>query len=60
MTFSLFALASSEWGISRFTTDFFALSALLILGGLPWLLLKNRIQAKSLWSDGNAISNRSN
>tara|TARA_Y100001968_G_scaffold77939_1_gene69248 strand:+ start:1592 stop:1774 length:183 start_codon:yes stop_codon:yes gene_type:complete len=58
MSFHSFALASSEWGISRFTTDFFALLSLLILIGLPYLLLRNRIQTKSLWTEGNAISNR--
>tara|TARA_Y100001968_G_scaffold172779_1_gene158159 strand:+ start:10116 stop:10295 length:180 start_codon:yes stop_codon:yes gene_type:complete len=56
----LFALASSEWGISRFTTDLFALLALCILIGLPSILLKDKIKLKSLWTDGNAISNRLN
>tara|TARA_Y100001968_G_C19448662_1_gene766989 strand:+ start:2201 stop:2383 length:183 start_codon:yes stop_codon:yes gene_type:complete len=57
MSLYSFALASSEWGISRFTTDFFALASLLILIGLPYLLLKNRIKTKSLWVEGNAFSN---
>ena len=53
-----FALASSEWGISRFTTDFFALAAFFVLLGIPLTLLKDRIKTKSLWAEGNAISNR--
>jgi len=56
--FTFFSLASSEWGISRFITDLSALSALAILVGLPWLLLKNKVQTKSLWKEGNAMSNR--
>ena len=58
MSFYPLALASSEWGISRFLTDLFALTALFILVGLPFLLLKDRLKAKSLWADGNAMSNR--
>tara|TARA_Y100001968_G_C19306870_1_gene692096 strand:- start:317 stop:499 length:183 start_codon:yes stop_codon:yes gene_type:complete len=58
MVFTYFALASSEWGVNRFTTDVIALAALGILIYLPVLLLRNRIQTKSLWSDGNAISKR--
>ncbi len=53
-----FALASSAWGVSRFTTDLFALTALSILLALPVLLLRNRVQTKSLWSKGNAMSTR--
>ncbi|WP_320664773.1 hypothetical protein [Prochlorococcus sp. MIT 1223] len=60
MEFNLFALASSEWGISRFTTDLFALSSLFILLSLPWLLLRSRIQTKSLWIEGNAMSKSKN
>tara|TARA_Y100001968_G_C19395224_1_gene737898 strand:- start:97 stop:279 length:183 start_codon:yes stop_codon:yes gene_type:complete len=56
--FTFFSLASSEWGISRFITDLSALSSLAILVGLPWLLLKNKVQTKSLWKEGNAMSNR--
>ncbi len=58
MLFTSFALASSEWGVARFTTDVIALTALGILVALPVLLLRNRVQPKSLWSEGNAISNR--
>tara|TARA_Y100001968_G_scaffold291871_1_gene296634 strand:+ start:1168 stop:1350 length:183 start_codon:yes stop_codon:yes gene_type:complete len=53
-----FALASSEWGVSRFVTDLCALSALAILVGLPVLLLKDQIKFRSLWTDGSAVSNR--
>ena len=40
MHLSIFALASSEWGIARFTTDSFALIALGVLASLPIQLLK--------------------
>ena len=43
MQLSIIALASSEWGIARFTTDSFALLALGILATLPIVLLKNKI-----------------
>ena len=42
MHLSLFALASSEWGIARFTTDSFALIALGVLVTLPIQLLKDK------------------
>ncbi len=58
MQLSIFALASSEWGIARFTTDFFALFALCILASLPILLLKDKVDLKPLWSSGNALSSR--
>jgi len=58
MHLSIFALASSEWGIARFTTDSFALIALGVLVGLPITLLKDKIGLKSIWTDGNALSNR--
>ncbi len=53
-----FALASSAWGIARFTTDFFALLALGILTTLPIVLLKDKIGLKNIWTKGNALSNR--
>tara|TARA_Y100001968_G_scaffold143710_1_gene131272 strand:- start:1832 stop:2008 length:177 start_codon:yes stop_codon:yes gene_type:complete len=56
MSFSLLALASSEWGVARFTTDSIALLALAILVGMPVILLKDRGGFKSLWAKGNAIS----
>tara|TARA_Y100001968_G_scaffold293907_2_gene300117 strand:+ start:136 stop:312 length:177 start_codon:yes stop_codon:yes gene_type:complete len=58
MQLSIIALASSEWGISRFTTDSYALIALGILFSLPILLLKDKAGLKSIWIDGNALSNR--
>ena len=58
MQLSIIALASSEWGIARFTTDSFAILALGILTSLPILLLKGKLDFKSIWTSGNAISNR--
>ena len=58
MQVSLFALASSQWGIARLTTDSFALIALGILVGLPILLLKDKIELKNIFTSGNALSNR--
>tara|TARA_E500000331_G_scaffold311816_1_gene319368 strand:- start:236 stop:412 length:177 start_codon:yes stop_codon:yes gene_type:complete len=55
---SIIALASSEWGIARFTTDSFALIALAILASLPILLLKDKAKLKSIWTSGSALSNR--
>ena len=57
MHLSTFALASSEWGIARFTTDSFALIALGILASLPILLLKDKVGFKTIWTSGNALSN---
>lgn len=58
MHLSIFALASSEWGIARFTTDSFALIGLSILMSLPIQLLKDKIGFKNIWASGNALSNR--
>ena len=58
MDLSIFALASSEWGIARFTTDSFALIALGILIGLPILLLKDKVGFKNIWTSGNALTNK--
>ena len=58
MQLSIIALASSEWGIARFTTDIFALLALGILAALPILLLKDKVGFKNIWSSGSALSNR--
>ena len=58
MQVSLFALASSQWGIARLTTDSFALIALGILVSLPILLLKDKIELKNIFTSGNALSNR--
>ncbi len=58
MQLSIIALASSDWGIARFTTDSFALIALGILASLPILLLKDQANFKNLWANGNALSNR--
>ena len=58
MQVSIIGLASSEWGVARFTTDSFALIALGILASLPILLLKHKTQFKSIWSSDNALSSR--
>ena len=58
MQLSIIALASSEWGVARFTTDSFALIALAILASLPIILLKNKVGFKSIWTSGNSLSNR--
>ncbi|WP_413678964.1 hypothetical protein [Prochlorococcus sp. MIT 0916] len=58
MHLSIFALASPEWGIARFTTDSFALIALGVLVSLPILLLKDKAGFKNIWSSGNALSDR--
>ena len=58
MQLSIIALASSEWGIARFTTDSFALIALGILASLPFLLLNGKASLKNIWTSGNALSHR--
>ena len=58
MNLSIIALASSEWGVARFTTDTFALIALGILLSLPILLLRDKAGFKNIWTSGNALSNR--
>ena len=58
MQLSIIALASSDWGIARFTTDSFALIALGILASLPFLLLNGKAGLKNIWTSGNALSNR--
>ena len=57
MQLSIIALASSEWGVARFTTDTLALIALGILASLPILLLKDKVGIKNIWTSGNALSN---
>ena len=57
MHLSIFALASSEWGVARFTTDSFALIALAVLLSLPIQLLKDKMDFKNIWTSGNALSN---
>ena len=58
MQLSIIALASSQWGVARFTTDSFSLIALGILSSLPILLLKDKTGFKNVWTSGNALSNR--
>ena len=58
MHLSIFALASSEWGIARFTTDSFALIALGVLVSLPIQLLKDKAEFKNIWTSENALSRR--
>ena len=58
MQLSIIALASSEWGIARFTTDSYVLISLAILSSLPILLLKDKVGLKNIWTSGNALSNR--
>ena len=58
MHLPIFALASSDWGIARFTTDSFALIALAILVTLPIRLLKDKAGFKNIWTTGNALSKK--
>ncbi len=58
MQLSILGLTSSQWGIARFTTDSFALIAFVILAALPILLIKDRLEFKSIWTSDNALSNR--
>ena len=58
MSLSIFALASSEWGIARFTTDSLALIALVVFISLPVLLLKHKLGLKNVWAPGNALSSK--
>ena len=58
MQLSIIALASSEWGVARFTTDSFALIALGVLATLPILLLRNKVGFRNIWTSGNALSNK--
>tara|TARA_B100000700_G_scaffold219811_1_gene241872 strand:- start:293 stop:469 length:177 start_codon:yes stop_codon:yes gene_type:complete len=58
MQLSILALASSEWGVARFTTDSFALIALGILVSLPIILLKDKAKLKPIWSSENALTTR--
>ena len=58
MHLPIFALASSDWGIARFTTDSFALIALAILVTLPIQLLKDKVGLKNIWAPGNALSKK--
>ena len=58
MYLPLFALASPEWGIARFTTDSFALISLGILASLPILLLKDKANLKNIWTKENALSSK--
>ena len=58
MQLSIIALASSEWGVARFTTDSFALIALGVLATLPILLLKDKVGLKTIWTRENALSNQ--
>ena len=58
MHLPIFALASSEWGIARLTTDSYALIALGVLISLPIQLLKDKVDFKNIWTSGNALSSR--
>tara|TARA_Y100001968_G_C19316452_1_gene696959 strand:- start:249 stop:425 length:177 start_codon:yes stop_codon:yes gene_type:complete len=58
MHLSIIALASTEWGVARFTTDSFAIVALGILATLPILLLKDKVGFKNIWASGSALTNR--
>ncbi len=58
MHLSIIGLASSEWGIARFTTDFYALLALGTLSTLPILLLKDLVGFKNIWTSESALSNK--
>tara|TARA_Y100001968_G_C19453128_1_gene770151 strand:- start:9927 stop:10103 length:177 start_codon:yes stop_codon:yes gene_type:complete len=56
MLYSFFSLVSSDWGVSRFTTDSIAIFALLILLGLPIIAIRRHGSAKSLWVRGSVMS----
>jgi len=56
MHLSIIALASSEWGIARFTTDSLAVIALAVLVSLPILLLKDKAKLQNIWTSENALS----
>ena len=58
MQLSIIALASSEWGVARLTTDSFALISLGILLTLPIVLVKDKLNLKNIWASGNALSER--
>ena len=58
MQLSIIALASSEWGVARFTTDSFALISLGILISLPIILLKDKASLRNIWSSENAMASR--
>ena len=58
MQLSIIALASSAWGVARFTTDSFAVISLGILTSLPILLLRGKFGLKNIWTGENALSNR--
>ena len=58
MNLSIIALASSQWGVARFTTDSLAIIALGVLISLPIILLKDKTKLKNIWVSGNALSNR--
>ena len=58
MQLSIIALVSSEWGIARFTTDSFASVSLVILAAFPIILLKHKIELRSIWTDESALSKR--
>ena len=58
MHLTIFALASSEWGIARITTDSFALIALGVLVSLPIQLLRDKAGFKNIWTSENALSNK--
>ena len=54
----IIALASSDWGIARFTTDSFALNALGEFNILPNRLVKDKVGFKNICKSGNFVSNR--
>ena len=58
MHLPIFAIASSEWGIARLTTDSFALLALSVLISLPIKLLKDKADFQNIWTSENALSKR--
>ena len=58
MHLPIFAIASSEWGIARLTTDSFALLALGVLISLPIQLLKDKADFQNIWTSENALSKR--
>tara|TARA_B100000579_G_C22136223_1_gene534339 strand:- start:100 stop:279 length:180 start_codon:yes stop_codon:yes gene_type:complete len=58
MQLAVVALASSPWGIARFTTDTFTIFAIGILAALSIILLKGKGELKNIWTNENALSNK--
>ena len=58
MQLAVVALASSQQGIARFTTDTFTIFGIGILAALSIILLKGKGELKNIWTNENALSNK--